>query len=157
VTVNIVDRSPSSERTSREDAFITDLHSVEGESSLVFTQTPRSTQNVVQLITESGISDPTSLAMKLGEWIKLNYHEEWDVAYGTSHGVAIHHGRLPRSLAQLFVRLFDERQITILVCTSTLIEGVNTAAANVLIYDKKINRTDFDFFSFANIRGRGGR
>lgn len=44
-----------------------------------------------------------------------------------------------------------------LFCTSTLIEGVNTAAKSVLIYDKKINRADFDFFTFSNIRGRAGR
>jgi hypothetical protein len=53
--------------------------------------------------------------------------------------------------------LFNEGEIKVLICTSTLIEGVNTSAANVFIYDKKINRTDFDFFSFANIRGRVGR
>jgi hypothetical protein len=47
--------------------------------------------------------------------------------------------------------------LPILICTSTLIEGVNTAAKSVLIYDKKINREDYDFFTFSNIRGRAGR
>jgi hypothetical protein len=34
---------------------------------------------------------------------------------------------------------------------------VNTAARSVLIFDKKIDRADYDFFTFSNIRGRAGR
>ena len=55
------------------------------------------------------------------------------------------------------VRMFNAGSLPVLFCTSTLIEGVNTAAKTVLIYDKKINRTSYDFFTFSNIRGRAGR
>ena len=47
--------------------------------------------------------------------------------------------------------------LPILICTSTLIEGVNTAAKSVLIYDKAIANRNYDFFTFSNIRGRAGR
>ncbi len=133
------------------------MRSIGSESSLIFTKTPKSAEDVVKLIIDAGVSYRSVIAIKLGDWIRRNYHENWKIANGTVHGVAIHHGRLPRSLGQLFVRLFDEGELRILVCTSTLIEGVNTTAANVFIYDKKIARNDFDFFSFANIRGRVGR
>lgn len=53
--------------------------------------------------------------------------------------------------------MFNNGTLPILICTSTLIEGVNTAAKSVLIYDKQINRRDYDFFTFSNIRGRAGR
>lgn len=43
------------------------------------------------------------------------------------------------------------------MCTSTLIEGVNTATKNIVCYDNKINRTDIDYFTFNNIAGRSGR
>ncbi|MCW5772524.1 MAG: hypothetical protein KIT16_12860, partial [Rhodospirillaceae bacterium] len=72
-------------------------------------------------------------------------------------GVGVHHARIPRSLASQFVRMFNEGILPILICTSTLIEGVNTAAKSVLIYDKQIARKDYDFFTFSNIRGRAGR
>ena len=62
-----------------------------------------------------------------------------------------------RALASQFVRMFKSRELPILICTSTLIEGVNTAAKSVLIYDKTINKQDYDFFTFSNIRGRAGR
>ncbi|MDL2223152.1 hypothetical protein LJB98_03540, partial [Bacteroidales bacterium OttesenSCG-928-M11] len=55
------------------------------------------------------------------------------------------------------VKLFNEGKIKYLICTSTLIEGVNTKAKNVIIYDNKIARTKFDYFTFNNICGRSGR
>jgi len=47
--------------------------------------------------------------------------------------------------------------LKILLCTSALIEGVNTAAKNVIVYDNKLNNKSLDFFRFNNIRGRSGR
>jgi hypothetical protein len=44
-----------------------------------------------------------------------------------------------------------------LICTSTLIEGVNTSAKNVFIFDKQISNTNYDYFDFRNIAGRSGR
>jgi hypothetical protein len=154
VTVNVIDRSGSQRLF---DAFRADLQSVGDESSLVFTATPGSAQRLMDDLVSSHITYPSTIGPKLAGWIKDNYHPDWPVARGNQNGIAIHHGRLPRSLGQLFVHLFNANQVKVLICTSTLIEGVNTSAANVFIYDKKINRSDFDFFSFANIRGRVGR
>lgn len=154
VTVNVIDRS---DRTERLHAFLTDLKEVGDQSSLVFTASPNSAHELLGEIVKAGISYTTDLGHKLSAWIAKNYHRDWPIASGSERGIAIHHGRLPRSLGQLFVQLFDKKSIKLLICTSTLIEGVNTSAANVFVYDKKINRTDFDFFSFANIRGRVGR
>jgi len=69
----------------------------------------------------------------------------------------MHHGKLPRSLAQFAVRAFNEDQLRVLVCTSTLIEGVNTKAKNVIIFDNKVARRKFDYFTYNNIIGRSGR
>ena len=55
------------------------------------------------------------------------------------------------------MRLFNSGALKFLVCTSTLIEGVNTAAKTVIIYDNKIATKKYDFFTFNNIRGRAGR
>jgi hypothetical protein len=154
VTVNILDRSAAGNRFK---TFYDDLKSVGDESSLIFTSTPGSAERLMEELLKAQVKYPTELGEKLGAWIENNYHKEWPVARGSHSGIAIHHGRLPRSLGQLFIRLFDSGELKVLICTSTLIEGVNTSAANVFIYDKQINRTDFDFFSFANIRGRVGR
>lgn len=154
VTVNVVDRSAKEEKL---QTFLADLRGVGEQNSLVFTAVPGSAQNLMGSIVDAGINYPTNLGTKLGQWIADNYHQDWQIGRGAANGIAVHHGRIPRSLGQLFVRMFDDGHLKLLICTSTLIEGVNTSAANVFIYDKKINKTDFDFFSFANIRGRVGR
>jgi replicative superfamily II helicase len=74
-----------------------------------------------------------------------------------SAGIGVHHGRIPRAVASQFIRSFNSGDLPILLCTSTLIEGGNTAAKSVFIYDKAINRDDYDFFTFSNVRGRAGR
>lgn len=90
-------------------------------------------------------------------WLSANYSPKWGLVNALSRGVGIHHGKLPRSIAQLIVRLFNRGFLDYLVCTSTLIEGVNTAARNVVVVDNKINKKKYDYFTFNNIRGRSGR
>lgn len=154
VTVNVVDRTDNDDRVAN---FLSDLKSVGDQSSLVFTKSPPSARELLQKIIAEKILYKSSIGPLLGDWIANNFHKEWAIAEGTQNGIAIHHGKLPRSLGQLFVQLFNQGELKLLICTSTLIEGVNTSAANVFVYDKKISSTDFDFFSFANIRGRVGR
>jgi hypothetical protein len=98
-------------------------------------------------------------ANELSDWIAENFGESWSLVQIVRAGIGLHHGRIPRSLASMFIRMFnaEDRALPILLCTSTLIEGVNTAAKSVLIYDKVINKSDYDFFTFSNIKGRAGR
>jgi hypothetical protein len=90
-------------------------------------------------------------------WLDQNYHPQWHFAEAIRHGIGVHHGRIPRALGQFVVRAFNAGLVRTLVCTSTLIEGVNTKARNIVILDNRINLQPFDYFTFNNIRGRGGR
>jgi hypothetical protein len=91
------------------------------------------------------------------EWVGAHFHEDWVYAHAIARGIGLHHGRLPRSLGQLSVHAFNSGKLQFLICTSTLIEGVNTCAKNVVVFDHLINRQKFDFFTFNNIKGRSGR
>jgi hypothetical protein len=121
---------------------------------LVFISSPDRANQLAASLTED-----TSFAAvhDMSEWMDQNFGEGWELSGAVASGVAVHHGRIPRSLASQFVRMFNRGALPILICTSTLIEGVNTAAKSVLIYDKQIARKDYDFFTFSNIRGRAGR
>lgn len=72
-------------------------------------------------------------------------------------GIAVHHGQLPRAVAHYIVSAFNQERLRFLVCTSTLIEGVNTTAKNIVVLDDKISRSKYDLFTFKNIQGRSGR
>ena len=53
--------------------------------------------------------------------------------------------------------LFNARKIPFLVCTSTIIEGVNTVAKNVIVYDRRKSKDVLEHFTYKNIEGRAGR
>lgn len=138
----------------KEERLIRELKSNTNWPALVFISSPDRANSLATTLTD----DRTfSKVNDMSEWIDENFGEGWELSDAVAAGVAVHHGRIPRSLASQFVRMFNNGTLPILICTSTLIEGVNTAAKSVLIYDKQINRRDYDFFTFANIRGRAGR
>ena len=143
-------------REAREEALVNLTKEVDG-STLVYCQSPASVRRVASLMVEQKIMPIVPELSEIVEWVGENFHPEWIVARALAHGVGVHHGRLPRALAQLQVRLFNSGMLKFLVCTSTLIEGVNTAAKHVIIYDNKIAKKPIDYFTYRNIQGRSGR
>jgi hypothetical protein len=90
------------------------------------------------------------------DWIGQNYHPDWHLVKALD-GVGVHHARVPRAIGQYVVRCFNDGDLDFLVCTSTLIEGVNTRAKNMIVLDHTIRRRAIDLFTYNNIRGRAGR
>jgi superfamily II DNA/RNA helicase len=127
------------------------------EPTLIFCQSPASANRVANELLLNGKFNNVKENESLVSWIKSNYHEKWILANCLEKGIGIHHGKIPRAIAQKSIKLFNEGKINFLICTSTIIEGVNTKAKNVIIYDNKIARSKFDFFTFNNICGRSGR
>lgn len=90
-------------------------------------------------------------------WIEENVCRDWYVSEALTLGIGIHHAQMPRFVAQEMIRRFNDGRISILLCTSTIIEGVNTAAKAVVVYSKKRGNHNIDEFTFRNIAGRAGR
>ena len=92
------------------------------------------------------------------KWLSSNYNFNWSLTNLVKRGVGIHNGRLHRSLSQIQVKLFEEENgIDNLISTSSIIEGVNTSAENVVIWSNKNGRVKINDFTYKNIMGRGGR
>ena len=125
------------------------------EPTLIYCASPNSARKITKLLSEQCCLN--SSLSEAAEWIGEHYHPDWTLVKGLKNGIGMHHGRMPRALAQLCVKGFNDGSLQFLVCTSTLIEGVNTKAKNVIIYDNKIATKKYDFFTFNNIKGRSGR
>ncbi|MBX7135519.1 MAG: DEAD/DEAH box helicase [Fimbriimonadaceae bacterium] len=151
VAVNLDDRSDVEDQ--RSD-LLDLLPRLEG-STLVFTGSPQKAEELGVVL--GTVSSVDGLALQVADWIAANYDPDWRIVSALRRGVGVHTGPLPRGLQRVMVRLFNESLIPTLVCTSTLIEGVNTQARNVVIFEKKIDSQLIDFFTFSNIRGRAGR
>lgn len=143
----------------REEAItrLIELASSLEEPTLIFCQSPASANRVAKAFLDSKGFEKTNKNDELVDWLKNNYHSEWILPNSLEYAIGVHHGGVPRAIAQKCVNLFNEGKIKYLICTSTLIEGINTKAKNVIIYDNKIAKAKFDYFTFNNICGRSGR
>ena len=127
------------------------------EPTLIFCSSPSRVNWVANgmLRARIGVDNPSMDGA--ARWVEKTYHPDWVLGHSLRSGIGIHHGRLPRSIAQYVVRKFNEGALQFLICTSTLIEGVNTRAKNVVIFDNYIAKKRLDYFTFNNIKGRSGR
>ncbi len=99
-----------------------------------------------------------TLLNQFAEWLAKNYSYNWYLTKLVKRGTGIHNGRLHRSLSQIQVKLFEESQgLCNIISTSSIIEGVNTSAENVIIWMSKIGSSNLKDFTYRNIIGRGGR
>jgi DEAD/DEAH box helicase len=139
-----------------DESVISACRSVRGPT-LLYVRSPERAHQLARALLKARLGQDTYILQSAGDWVAKSYHPDWLVGRALRQGIGIHHGRIPRALAHHVVRLFNSGQLPYLVVTSTLIEGVNTAAANVLIVDNKCARKHLDFFTYNNIRGRSGR
>jgi hypothetical protein len=152
VAVDTFDLSKVDDKQAR---LIEEASRKENWPALVFISSPDKANGLAEVISEQHHFGEGG--DQLADWLRTNVGKRSLLAQSVAAGVGIHHGRIPRAIASHIVRLFNDEKLPVLICTSTLIEGVNTAARSVLIYDKQIDRADYDFFTFSNIRGRAGR
>jgi replicative superfamily II helicase len=128
-----------SKKPNKIESLASLLDNIKGPT-MVYCQSPASTRKLLKRYLEirdiPETTDPELI--EAAEWTSLNYHSEWLVSKALKHGIGIHHGKLPRALGRFMIRAFEDRKLSILLCTSTLIEGVNTAARNVIVFDSKI-------------------
>ena len=86
-----------------------------------------------------------------------NYVEEWSLIKVLQNGFGMHHGKLPKYIQQEILEQFNNGVFNILFCTSTIVEGVNTNAQNMIILNPSKGRKKLTPFDIKNIKGRAGR
>ncbi|WP_025154901.1 DEAD/DEAH box helicase [Morganella morganii] len=85
-------------------------------------------------------------------------HERFALNFTLKNGVAFHYGNMPLIIKTEVERLFSKGKIKYLVCTSTLVEGVNLACKNIFIRGpKKGSGKPMAEDDFWNLAGRAGR
>jgi hypothetical protein len=138
------------------DAVVGRCRTLSGPT-LLYVRSPARGREVARWLLDAGLGRGDAELDDAARWIAGAYHPNWLVARAMRNGIGLHHGRMPRALAHHMVRLFNEGKLPWLIVTSTLIEGVNTSAKNIIIVDNKIAKRNLDFFTYSNICGRSGR
>ena len=126
--------------------------------TLIYAGTYSNISKVSNLIVANVDPVQSDLLENFQKWLISNYDPNWSLTNLVSRGAGIHNGQLHRSLSQIQVRLFEENDgINQIISTSSIIEGVNTSAENVVIWRNRNGRSRLNDFTYKNIIGRGGR
>ena len=93
----------------------------------------------------------------LTDWIREFISDDWSLLNTLKYDIGIHDGALQKHITTSIINYFNNGAIKYLFCTSTIIEGVNTSAKNIVYFDAKKGSNQVDYFDYSNIKGRAGR
>lgn len=127
---------------------------VEGQSLIYRGKQRRSAESTAKYLTAYTEGSRQS---DLIEYIEENISGEWTLVKCLKSGIAFHHGALPKYIQTEIIEQFNNGELDAIVCTSTIVEGVNTTAKNVIIYDQFKGTNVLTGFDVKNIKGRAGR
>ncbi|MHB8127213.1 MAG: DEAD/DEAH box helicase [Desulfitobacteriaceae bacterium] len=142
----------------KSETLIKILKENQGTKTLIYAGAYSQINNVCNLIQTHFVPQKTKLLRNFQRWLSINYDPNWQLTSNVIRGTGIHNGQLHRALSQIQIKLFEEPEgLNNIVSTSSIIEGVNTSAENVIIWRNKNGRNNLNDFTYKNIIGRGGR
>ena len=131
--------------------------------NIVYTNGAAEAENVALLLREyveaksEMITDQKELN-DLAKLVKDTVHPSYPLSETLPYGVGVHYGDMPEIARREQERLFDEGKLSFLVCTSTLLEGVNLPCRNLFIWGPRQGRGNpMNEHTFWNLVGRAGR
>ncbi len=96
--------------------------------------------------------------LELAAFVKDHVHSDFVLANAVSKGVGFHYGHIPTLVRQAVETAFEEGTLDFIVCTSTLLQGVNLPARNIFISNpQKGEKKPLGTVDFWNLAGRAGR
>lgn len=155
----------------REDQTLAQLAAFLGKGALniVYGSEPVKCERIAGLISgvlsESEIDQTDTVDLDdFAEVIREHVHKDFSLADFVKKGVAYHYGNLPAFLRKGMEHLFIDGKLPYIVCTSTLLQGVNLPAQNIFIMNpsKGVSRESREAIpltptEFWNLAGRAGR
>jgi len=149
------------------DRPTTELHKIvhiterfsDESGSLIYSNGAADAENITLLLFD--LLDVQTIHSDVNELIKLvkkTVHNDYRLAKVLQKGIAFHYGNMPLLIRQEIEKLFSEGKIKYLVCTSTLLEGVNLPAKSIVIRKPTRGRSNpLNQNDFWNLAGRAGR
>lgn len=144
----------------KEQTLFELLLSLNEEQTIIYCSAPPKVRSLANKFTTYLIEKDSSQIkanFPLIEWIEENISTKWSLIQNLQYGIGIHDGALQKHITTSIIDYFNDGLIKYLFCTSTIIEGVNTSAKNIIYFDDKKGPNDVDYFDYSNIKGRAGR
>lgn len=91
------------------------------------------------------------------EHLQNTFGDDWIVLKALKGRIGIHHSLVPKYIQKEIISLFNCGALICLFSTTTITEGVNTSAKNIIITSGKKGTKNLRQFDAKNIAGRAGR
>lgn len=89
--------------------------------------------------------------------LEKTFGDDWVVLKALQARIGIHHSLIPKYIQKEIINLFNNGTLLCLFSTTTITEGVNTTAKNMIITSNKKGIKHLKQFDAKNIAGRAGR
>ena len=84
-------------------------------------------------LNEEGLPTGGPDVASLVDYFKSTVSEDYSLCKTMPNGIAYHHGKMPMHVRRTLEKAIQQKMITNVVCTTTLIQGVNLPAQNIII------------------------
>lgn len=102
--------------------------------------------------------EPTTELTALSDLAREVVHPNYVLGECIKHGVAFHYSNMPTQLRRAVEEAVTKGQVDYLVCTSTLLQGVNLPVRNIFMCQPERGKSHpLDSTDFWNLSGRAGR
>ncbi len=130
-----------------------------GQSNIVYANGAADAELIaIQLAQIFKDREPTRKQLDLAELVSESVHPKYALVECIKKGIAFHYGNIPTQVRRAIEAAVTSGVIDYLVCTSTLLQGVNLPAKNIFMcYPKKGITTPMEATDFWNLAGRAGR
>lgn len=133
------------------------------QNNIVFGSEPQKCEKIAGLIIQLLEKKDDKELLEFSEFLKEHVHKDFLLAETILYGVAYHYGVLPSFIRKEIERLASIGKISYVICTSTLLQGINLPAQNIFIMKPSKGRVEnnkpgeMDASEFWNLVGRAGR
>lgn len=149
---------PTSE--TKKMAFMSIAFSSNSNGNIIYSNGAAEAENIAMVLDDAVPAEPkkNKRIQELIKLVKKTVHPEYRLAKVLEKRIAFHYGNMPLLIRQEIENLFKDGIIKYLVCTSTLLEGVNLPAKSIFIRKPKRGKdTPLNHSDFWNLAGRAGR
>ncbi|TFF36186.1 DEAD/DEAH box helicase [Mucilaginibacter psychrotolerans] len=135
-----------------------------GESNIIFSPTAGASRKMAEELRLSTDSINNPYLQELAGYLSETVHVDFALSNTVLGGIAYHNGKLPHHVRNAIEDGIRKQQIRNIVCTTTLLQGVNLPVKNIIIRNPNLSliahggeQPKLTSYETANLRGRAGR
>ncbi len=135
-----------------------------GQQNIIFAPTSKTARAIaLSFANKEKVTTRNELLYELSDYYNETVHQCYSLSNTILKGVAYHHGKVPTHVRRTLEKAISDKLILNVVCTTTLMQGVNLPAQNVILRNPNLfikktkNTSKLSDYEIANLRGRAGR